>query len=131
MRVLLDTNVLVSAFVARGLCAEVFEAVLAHHRLVVGEELLRELQQTLTAKLGFSAGRARDALGLLRRVGDQVEVVPLAFPVSRDPDDDAVLALARSGRVDCVVTGDRDLLTLERFEGTAILSPRGFWEFDR
>jgi len=131
VRVVLDTNVLISAFIARGLCAEVFEAVLAQHLLVVSDGLLDEFVRTLTDKLGFRPDRVHDALSLLRRVGEDVEVEPLSTPVCRDPDDDAVLALARTGSADCIVTGDSDLLTLERFEGVPILSPRQFWEFER
>jgi putative PIN family toxin of toxin-antitoxin system len=131
VRVVLDTNVLVAAFIARGLCAELFETVLAHHQLVVGDVLLEELERVMTAKLGFTPQRVREALALLRRVGKLVSAEPLAAPMCRDPDDDAVLALARSARADCIVTGDDDLLVLERFEGIPILSPREFWTFER
>ena len=131
MRVVLDTNVLISAFIARGLCVEVFEAVLAHHQLVVSAGLLGEFERTLRDKLGFDPTRVDRALALLRRVGESVQVEPLTAPVCRDPDDDMVLARARSGRAACIVTGDDDLLTLERFEGIPILSPRQFWEVER
>lgn len=47
MRVFLDTNVLVSAFASRGLCADLFELVLVEHDLVLGRTVLRELNKAL------------------------------------------------------------------------------------
>jgi predicted nucleic acid-binding protein len=49
------------------------------------------------------------------------EPPPLPAPVCRDPDDDAVLALAAD--VDFIVSGDNDLLVLQTFEGIPVLSP--------
>ena len=49
---------------------------------------------------------------------------PLAQPVCRDPDDDAVLALARAAQADLIVSGDQGLLVLEQFEGVPIVTPR-------
>jgi predicted nucleic acid-binding protein len=45
-------------------------------------------------------------------------------PVCRDADDDAILACARTVKADFVVTGDGDLLVLERYGATRILTPR-------
>lgn len=42
MRVLVDTNVLVSAFASRGFCADLFELVLLEHELIVGSNVLRD-----------------------------------------------------------------------------------------
>jgi uncharacterized protein len=47
----------------------------------------------------------------------------LAEPACRDPDDDAVLALAIAARADLIVSGDRDLLDLKSFQGIAIVTP--------
>ncbi len=49
MRVYLDTNVVVSAVATRGLCADVLQAILAEHQLVVGEAMLRELRRVARA----------------------------------------------------------------------------------
>ena len=53
-----------------------------------------------------------------------LEVVPLPQPVCRDPDDDAVLALALQAQADVIVSGDQDLLVLGSFEGISILTAR-------
>jgi uncharacterized protein len=64
--------------------------------------------------------------GTLAEVRELTEVIappPLAQPVCRDPDDDAVLALGVAANVDCIVSGDKDLLTLKTFQGIAIVTP--------
>ena len=52
MRVLLDTNVIVSAVTTRGLCADVFRAVLAAHELVTCAKVLQEVRRILGMKFG-------------------------------------------------------------------------------
>ena len=127
MKAILDTNVLVAAFTARGLCSELFERVLYDHDLIISQHLLDEFEEVLVRKFGFTASKVEQAVALLRRVGVMIEPVPLDRPVCRDPDDDLVLALAAHAGADSIVTGDRDLLDLESFQNVPILSPRGFW----
>jgi uncharacterized protein len=57
-----------------------------------------------------------------------VHPVPLAQPVCRDPDDDAVLATALAGHANVILTGDEDLLVPGEHQGIRILSPRQFVE---
>ncbi len=59
----------------------------------------------------------------VRALTEVIAPPPLAQPVCRDPDDDAVLALGVAASVDFIVSGDRDLLTLKSFQGIAILTP--------
>ncbi|MDA2931025.1 putative toxin-antitoxin system toxin component, PIN family [Acidobacteria bacterium AH-259-O06] len=124
----LDTNVLVSAFATRGLCADLLREVLVKHELVTGEVVLRELQQVLIEKLGLPGQAVSDIIGLLRRhkVVPSPEKTP---PVSlRDPDDLWVLASALASAADVLVTGDRDLLAVrDKVSDLVITDPRGFW----
>jgi putative PIN family toxin of toxin-antitoxin system len=126
MRVVLDTNVLVAAFIARGACSEVFERVITEHQLIVSPWVLGELERVLVVKIALDSGRCGRALELVRQSGEIVEARSLGSPVCRDSDDDNVLALARDGHADCLVTGDDDLLVLESFEGIPIIPPRAF-----
>jgi uncharacterized protein len=52
-----------------------------------------------------------------------IEPRPLPQPVCRDPDDDEVLALAIAAKVELIVSGDKDLLSLRSFQGIPILAP--------
>jgi putative PIN family toxin of toxin-antitoxin system len=130
MRVLLDTNVLIAAFVARGACSELFEHCARSHTLVTSAALLAELDTALRRKFGATVRDAHAVVALLRRRADLIDPRPLGRPVCRDPDDDAVLAAALSGRCDCIVTGDKDLLVLESFEGIPIVTPMVFWKVE-
>jgi predicted nucleic acid-binding protein len=58
-----------------------------------------------------------------RRLAEVVESPALPQPVCRDPDDEEVLALAIAAKVDLIVSGDNDLLSLRSFEGTPIIAP--------
>ena len=73
----MDTNVLVAAFTARGLCSELFERVLYDHDLIISQHLLSEFEEVLVRKFGFTAAKVEQAVALLRRVGVMIEPVPL------------------------------------------------------
>jgi uncharacterized protein len=59
----------------------------------------------------------------LRRLAEIIDPPPLPAPVSRDPSDDEVLALAAASQADLIITGDADLLTLGSHAGIAIIDP--------
>jgi putative PIN family toxin of toxin-antitoxin system len=123
--VVLDTNVFVAAMVAKGLCHEVVVRGLGACTVATSQRLLDELEDTLRAKFTLGpAGRA--FLEQLRRHVRLVEPTLLRAPVSRDPDDDVVLATAVAAQAVVIVTGDQDLLVLKRYKGVDIVSPREF-----
>ncbi len=68
-------------------------------------------------------------LTALRENAEIVKPVSLGERVSRDKDDDLVLATAAAGQAEMIVTGDNDLLVVKRFRGIQILSrPRQLLE---
>ena len=125
MIVVLDTNVIVAAMVAKGLCHEVVVRALGSCTVVTSQVLLDELEHMLRGK--FTLGSASIAfLEQLRLRVRIVEPPPLSVPVSRDPDDDLVLATAVAAGAALIVTGDQDLLGIGRYSGIEIVSPRDF-----
>ena len=129
MRIFLDTNVLVSAFATRGLCADVLRVVLSEHELITSEDVLAEFQRVLEKKLSVPIRTVSEILTMLR--GHHVEPTPSGYIRAglRDQADEQILAGAISSGSDILVTGDNDLLDFSgRVEGVRILSPRGFWE---
>jgi putative PIN family toxin of toxin-antitoxin system len=131
VRVFLDTNVLVSAFATRGLCADVFRHVLAEHTLVSGEVVPRELRRVLRRKLKLPS-RMVNSIEEFHR---EHEVTPKpkapADILVRDPDDMWVVASAVAARAEVLITGDHDLLDLGERAPLRILDPRGFWNLIR
>jgi len=131
VRVFLDTNVLVSAFATRGLCADVVRYVLAEHDMLTGEVNIVELRRVLRDRIKVPVPVISSLEQLLR---DQVVVPKPAEPHSleiKDPDDRWVLASAVEGKADVLVTGDSDLLEVASRAPIRILNPRGFWEMTR
>jgi putative PIN family toxin of toxin-antitoxin system len=61
-------------------------------------------------------------LAQVRLLAEIIYPPPLLQPVSRDPDDDDVLALAAAARPDLIITGDQDLLVLGAFAGIPIVN---------
>lgn len=130
MKITLDTNVLIAAFIARGVCNELLEHVVRHHELVLSPVLLDELRRVLRDKFHMSTEDVEEAAMLLREHAVWVDPPPLDELVCRDPNDDHVLATAIEGVSDCLVTGDDDLLVIERHADIPILRPSDFWAFE-
>jgi putative PIN family toxin of toxin-antitoxin system len=131
-RVVLDTNVLISAFLSPlGKPFACLSWVLDNATLILSRELLEELDSRL-ARPKFTKyldePRRRAIVADLALNAVQVELAGMV-KVCRDPDDDKLLEIAAVGRADCLVTGDQDLLVLSSFQGIPILTPTGFLDF--
>jgi uncharacterized protein len=128
VRIFLDTNVLVNAFAARGLCAEVLELVLLDHELITGRNVLRELEKALREKVKLSVARSTEIIDFAS--SEATQIADKAEPAQLDIDaaDALVVGEALAGRAELFVTGDAALLRLAVAEPLKVLSPRQFWE---
>ena len=131
MIVCFDTNVLVSAVATRGLCADIVNAALAEHELIIGDTVLKELRQVLRQKLRLPVVAVDEMDAFLRLHATVIaDAAVIEFP-GLDENDRAVLAEAVAGKADVLITGDQDLLELASKVPIRVLSPRGFWELLR
>lgn len=127
-RWVVDTNVLVSAFLWQGTPGKVIElAGEKEVQLFTSRALLDELAATLgkkkLAKYVAATGlSAEQMLANYRRIATLVTAKQLEQQVSRDADDDAVLACAQAARADLIVSGDDDLLVLKKFNSIPIVT---------
>ena len=128
MKVFLDTNVLVSAMATRGLCADVLRETLTSHQLVVSAALSKELRRVLRQKLRIPDELIDDAIEMLQQ--DAHFATPSTLPdvKIRDKNDLMILSSALDGSADLFVTGDKELLNLDKIQGMEVVSPRGFWK---
>ena len=130
MKLLLDTNVLVAALLARGACSDLLEHCVRHHAVISSRPLLDELRDVLTRKFRQRVQDVRATLRLFKQTFTLMVPADLEAPICRDRDDDVVLATARAGQCGAIVTGDQDLLILDPFQSTRVLPPSGFWKFE-
>lgn len=127
MRVFFDTNVLVSAFLARGLCADLLRLVLSEHTLVCSEVVLDELRDVLRRKSRLPPAQI-----------EAIETFLCDQPIAPRPkttlqlglvdaDDEWVLASAVLVEADLLVTGDQGVLSCTT-SPLPLLNPRSCWE---
>jgi len=125
MRVVADTNVLVSAIVFGGPPGRLIElAVQGHLQLVLSPPLIDELRGVLRRKFGFSEAATYQAETLLRRIGEVAEPQQEVAIIKEDLADNRVLEAALAGGADVIVSGDHHLLKLASFGDRPIVSPR-------
>jgi uncharacterized protein len=129
MRAVIDTNVLLSGLLWRGPAHALLEQVRnGSVTFLSSPELLTELADVLArskfeAILSRSNSSREHMLAQVLQLAELTDPPPLAQPVCRDPDDDAVLALAIAALADVIVSGDDDLLSLTSFDNIPILNP--------
>ena len=130
MKIILDTNVIIAAFAARGLCNAVFELCLDRFDVVLSEAILRETFSRLNDKIKLPPAQCKIIVAYLRENGSVSEIDEIDDPdesVCRDRNDLHILGLAQHASADYIVTGDKDLLELGRYKSTKIVTPREFW----
>jgi putative PIN family toxin of toxin-antitoxin system len=128
MKVVFDTNVLVSAFVTEGVCSKLLgRARRRQFQLITCPFILKELEAVLLKKLSATKGETRQVLRILAEaISVLVQPTQPVSGICRDPDDDHILSCSLAANADYLVTGDSDLLGLREFRGTRIVSPRDF-----
>lgn len=130
----LDTNVLASGIIGFSNVASTPGRILRAWRdgnfnLVFSEYIIVELARTFQTPYflhKLTPAQVTGVLTLLRSEAEMVHIVGHLQDVATHPEDDLILATAVSGKVDCLVTGDRELQRLGNHQGVRILSPRSF-----
>ena len=119
---------LVSAFASRGLCADLLEVVLLERDLVLGRNIVREVNKALREKLKLPAVRAAEIVEFVS--SETVQIVDESEPSDArvDADDALLLGDAIAAHADVFVTGDAALLKLGAIGKLEIVKPRQFWE---
>lgn len=128
MRVALDTNVIVAAFATRGLCSDLFQALIAQHSVIIPEPVVAELERAFAAKLRFPRNQIAQIIAYLRDVAEISPAVPPVAIARLHPEDAAIVSGAAHARAEAFVTGDQKVLAAGTVESMAILSPRALWE---
>lgn len=128
MRVVLDTNVLLAGVATHGLCEGIVALSFRDHTVVLSEHILREVAEHYVGKFNASAEQAEAVVKMLRTSSNVVAPSHVPTDAFADADDLPVLGTAVAGAADCMVTGDKNLLRLGRYQGIPLLSPRDFYD---
>jgi putative PIN family toxin of toxin-antitoxin system len=132
VRAVLDPGVIVAALITpAGVCGRALRAALDdEYTLVVSPGLLAELEGVLMRekfRRYISEAEAATAISLLARVAELRADPGEVSPISPDPDDDYLIALAGAAQVDYLISGDPHLVQLAQVE-PPIVTPREFLE---
>jgi putative PIN family toxin of toxin-antitoxin system len=130
MKVFFDTNVLVAAYATHGACNELLNYCIARHSMYTSKFVLDELAEKLLHRIKLSGDETEIIVHFLRRNCNVASEAPIHRAISRDRDDDHILAAAIAAKVNCIITGDNDLLALKKVEGIAIIKPADFWKLE-
>lgn len=122
-RVVVDTNVLVSALIKKGKPLALIQRLLDKHTVVLSSQMLAELADVLSRdKFTITNAQIDLFISLLLRKSTVTSVSGNLNVISEDPDDNIVLLTAINGKADYIVSGDKHLLSLRKFEGIAIVT---------
>ena len=129
----LDTNVLVSALiVTRGKPAQIVDYIQARKfQLILSDDILIEAREVLQRKhiqrrFQPSPADIDEYLGRLRGISQMVAVREIENVIVNDPPDNLILACAREGSADYLVSGNDHLLALREHHHTQVVSPARF-----
>jgi putative PIN family toxin of toxin-antitoxin system len=125
VRVVADTNILVSALLFGGTSEQVFLAGLRGEiQLLTSLSLLKEFERVLKEKFKLSTDLVREIIEEVREVAEIVEVSSDIKAISYPDEDNRVLECAVDGKADFIVTGDtKHILPLKEYGGIRILTP--------
>lgn len=132
MKIVLDTNIFISAWLWRGLPNELLKLAKNQQLIICSSEvLLKELETTfgyqkLQKKMQALNYTVEQLMLGTRELVQVYPIISVSCPELRDPDDNIVLATACAAQADTIITGDKDLLSLGRFSNIPILKVQDF-----
>jgi uncharacterized protein len=122
----LDTNVWVSAFKFGGAPREALLRAAARRELATSNAIEAETIRVLHERFQYTAAEVEKAIAPFKRRAFMIRITGSVQGVCRDPNDDHLLECAQKSEAALIVTGDRDLLSLEFFGGRGIITPREY-----
>ncbi len=127
MKIALDSNVLIASFATEGVCHALFEHCINNeYEIFLSELVTSEVKEKLQVKLKFPNILISEIEIFLREHSKVIKPPKIANQICRDLDDDNILSLGKTGGVDYIVTGDKDLLDLTIYESIPIVNPKEF-----
>lgn len=129
-KVLLDTNIYISALGWHGKPREVFQkCVNGELELVTSPQQITELRRVMDyPKFSFTEEQKERFISLIMEIAMLVEITGKMEVVKEDPDDDMIVETGFVGMVNYIISGDPHLLKLREFRGTYLMTAHEFLE---
>jgi putative PIN family toxin of toxin-antitoxin system len=127
MRILCDTNVIVSAFATSGSCHDVIDHAIHHHELLYTPAILHECESVFKNKFQYPESFIDKIASFIKKRFIEGKTAVEIDKVCRDHDDDYVLADALINNINVIITGDKDLLELRIYKDIRIINPKEYW----
>ena len=124
----MGAKVLIGGLGVRGLCGGLLGLCLGKPGITASAPLLQEVSDKLATKIKLPHETVEEIISFLERHTSNVQPADVPADACRDPDDLMVLGTAKASGASYLITGDRDLLTLDSYNDIRIVTPRQFWE---
>ena len=130
LKVILDTNILISAIVFGGKPRDILKRIISGKLgFAVSKEILDEVDGVLSGKkFNYPSQAVYEIRNAIEGLGDNVVPEKRIDMIKKDPDDNRILECALTANADFIISGDSHLLELKVFKGIQIISPTDFLE---
>lgn len=125
LRVVFDTNVLIAGALKSGLVRElIHRSVRGELEILTSQEILQELQEKLSGKFQWEKKYIDEFRSFFESTSAIISVTSSVTDISKDPEDNKILACALDGKAHLIVSSDKHLLKLKAWHGIAIIHPK-------
>lgn len=131
MKLLFDTNVLISTFLAfkgGNSCYDVIDHAIEHHQLYYTPFIMEEFKRVFKEDFHYPESVIDKFAAFITKSFTKANTADTVENVSRDQKDNQVLADAVTNDIDIIITGDKDLLELKNYKSIKIIMPRDYWK---
>ncbi len=127
MKIVFDTNVILSAFLTEGITHRVFNDCILNHRIYISDFIVNELKRVLVSKFEVNAEDLKEFADFIDSNLTMVKPLNVLPDICRDDSDNNILQLADFIIADCIISGDKDLVIMKQYKKIRILSPRDYF----
>ncbi|MFC1496486.1 putative toxin-antitoxin system toxin component, PIN family [Candidatus Margulisiibacteriota bacterium] len=125
--VLLDTNIYISAILFGGNLKKIINlARQKKFQIIISEYIIWEIREALSRKFKIPESKLNQIEYDILSLAKVIKVTSIVSLIAKDPVDNEILACAKDGKADCIVTGDKLILSINKYMGIEILSPSKF-----
>ena len=131
MKILFDTNVLISIFLAfkeGSSCYDVIDHAIEYHQLYYTQFIMEEFKRVFKEDFQYPESVIDKFTAFITTFFTKAGSSDRVENVCRDSKDDQIFADALANNIEVIVTGDNDLLVLDAHEGIKIITPKDYWK---